>query len=50
MKDRLELNLRDGTPVIVRPLIAEDRPLVAEAYRRILPKPGINDFGHRREK
>jgi len=38
MKDRLELNLRDGTPVIVRPLIEEDRPLVAEAYRRLSPE------------
>lgn len=37
MKDRLELTLRDGTPVIVRPLIEEDRPLVAEAYRRLSP-------------
>lgn len=35
MKDRFELELRDGTPVILRPLIAEDRPLVAEAYRRL---------------
>jgi len=37
MKDRLELELRDGTPVIVRPLIEEDRALVAEAYRRLSP-------------
>lgn len=37
MKDRFELELRDGTPVIVRPLIEEDRPLVAEAYRRLSP-------------
>ncbi|MDP3849330.1 MAG: GNAT family N-acetyltransferase [Luteolibacter sp.] len=37
MKDRLELTLRDGAPVIVRPLIEEDRPLVAEAYRRLSP-------------
>jgi acetyltransferase len=35
--DRLELNLRDGTPVIVRPLIERDRSLVAEAYRRLSP-------------
>ncbi len=35
MNDRLELELRDGTPVIVRPLIEEDRELVAEAYRRL---------------
>jgi len=37
MKDRLEIKLRDGTPVIVRPLIEEDRPLVVEAYRRLSP-------------
>lgn len=35
MKDRFLLNLRDGTPVVVRPLIAEDRALVAEAYKRL---------------
>jgi acetyltransferase len=38
MQDRLELELRDGTPVIVRPLIAEDRTMVAEAYRRLSPE------------
>ena len=38
MRDRLELHLRDGTPVIVRPLIEEDRPAVAEAYRRLSPE------------
>lgn len=37
MKDRFELRLRDGTPVILRPLIEEDRELVAEAYRRLSP-------------
>jgi GNAT superfamily N-acetyltransferase len=44
MKDRLELELRDGTPVVVRPLIAEDRPLVAEAYRRISPEARYQRF------
>ena len=38
MKDRFELHLRNGTPVIVRPLIPEDRPLVAEAYRLLSPE------------
>lgn len=38
MRDRLELHLRDGTPVIVRPLITEDREMVAEAYRRLTPE------------
>ena len=38
MRDRLELHLRDDTPVIVRPLIEEDRPAVAEAYRRLSPE------------
>jgi hypothetical protein len=37
IKDRHELTLRDGTPVIVRPLIEGDRKLVAEAYRRLSP-------------
>jgi acetyltransferase len=44
MKDRLELELRDGTPVIVRPLIEEDRPLVAEAYRRLSPEARYQRF------
>jgi len=38
MGERLELQLRDGTPVIVRPLLEEDRPAVAEAYRRLSPE------------
>jgi len=38
MKDRFEIHLRDGTPVIVRPLIEEDREMVAEAYRRVSPE------------
>jgi GNAT superfamily N-acetyltransferase len=44
MKDRLELKLRDGTPVIVRPLIEEDRSLVAEAYRRLSPEARYQRF------
>lgn len=44
MKDRLELELRDGTPVIVRPLIEEDRRLVAEAYRRLSPEARYQRF------
>jgi acetyltransferase len=44
MKDRLELELRDGTPVIVRPLIDEDRALVAEAYRRLSPEARYQRF------
>lgn len=37
MNDRFELELRDGTPVILRSLIESDRGLVAEAYRRLSP-------------
>lgn len=44
MKDRFELQLRDGTPVIVRPLIEEDRALVAEAYRRLSPEARYQRF------
>ena len=42
--DRLELELRDGTPVIVRPLVAGDRPELAEAYRRLSPEARYNRF------
>ncbi len=42
--DRLELALRDGTPVIVRPLIAQDRELVAEAYRLLSPEARYQRF------
>lgn len=42
--DRLELELRDGTPVIVRPLLPEDRPLVVEAYRRLSPEARYQRF------
>lgn len=44
MRDRFELNLRDGTPVIVRPLIEQDRALVAEAYRRLSPEARYQRF------
>jgi GNAT superfamily N-acetyltransferase len=44
MRDRLVLQLRDGTPVIVRPLIEEDRALVAEAYRRLTPEARYQRF------
>ena len=42
--DRLELFLRDGTPVVARPLIPEDRPALAEAYRRLSPEARYNRF------
>ena len=44
MNERFELQLRDGTPVIVRPLIEEDRPLVAETYRRLSPEARYQRF------
>lgn len=44
MLDRFELNLRDGTPVILRPLIEEDRPMVVEAYRRLSPEARYQRF------
>lgn len=44
MKDRLELVLRDGTPVILRPLMPEDRDLVAEAYLRLSPEARYHRF------
>jgi GNAT superfamily N-acetyltransferase len=42
--DRLELVLRDGTPVVARPLIPEDRTELAEAYRRLSPAARYNRF------
>ena len=42
--ERLELELRDGVPVIARPLIPEDRPALAEAYRRLSPEASYNRF------
>ena len=44
MKDRLELELRDSTPMIVRPLVESDRALVAEAYRRLSPEARYQRF------
>ena len=44
MKDRFELQLRDGTPVVVRLLIEEDGALVAEAYRRLSPEARYQRF------
>lgn len=42
--ERLELKLRDGTAVIARPLIADDRGRLAEAYRRLSPEARYNRF------
>lgn len=47
MNDRFLLELRDATPVIVRPLIEEDRMLVAEAYRRLSPESRYQRFWSR---
>ena len=44
MKDRFELQLRDGTQVILRPLLEEDRPMVIEAYRRLSPEARYQRF------
>jgi len=44
MKDRFELSLRDDTPVIVRPLIEDDREATAEAYRRLSPEARYQRF------
>lgn len=43
-QERLELCLRDGTSVIVRPLIEEDRAAAAEAYRRLSPEARYQRF------
>ncbi len=42
--ERLLLELRDGTPVIVRPLVEEDRAAAAEAYRRLSPEARYQRF------
>lgn len=42
--DRLELELRDGTPVVARPLVPEDRADLAEAYRRLSPEARYHRF------
>lgn len=41
---RLELALSDGTPVIARSLMPEDRAQLAEAYRRLSPAARYNRF------
>jgi acetyltransferase len=43
-RERLELRLRDGTPVIVRPLEEADRAATAEAYRRLSPEARYHRF------
>ncbi|MES2437679.1 MAG: GNAT family N-acetyltransferase [Verrucomicrobiota bacterium] len=42
--ERLELTLRDATPVIARPLVPQDRSELAEAYRRLSPEARYNRF------
>jgi acetyltransferase len=41
---RLELTLRDGTPIVARPLSPADRDKVAEAYRRLSPESRYHRF------
>ena len=36
--------MRDGTPVIARPLVPEDRAALAEAYRRVSPETRYHRF------
>jgi len=43
-EEQFELTLRDGTPVIVRPLIPEDREALAESYRRVSPEARYHRF------
>ncbi len=40
----MEVPLRDGTRVIIRPLVPEDREALAEAYRRLSPEARYNRF------
>lgn len=47
MSERFELQLRDGTPVVVRPLREGDRALVAEAYQRLSPEARFQRFWSR---
>lgn len=42
--DRLELALRDGTPVVARPLTPADREMVADGYRRLSPEARYQRF------
>ena len=41
---RLEIRLRDGTPVVARPLTPADRDYVAEGYRRLSPEARYQRF------
>lgn len=42
--ERLELALRDGTPVIARPLVPGDRAALGEAYKRLSPEARYHRF------
>lgn len=42
--ERIGTVLRDGTPVLVRPLMGSDRAMVAEAYRRLSPEARYHRF------
>lgn len=42
--ERLELRLRDGTPVVARPLTPADREYVAEGYRLLSPEARYQRF------
>lgn len=42
--ERFELTLRDGTPIILRPLLPDDRADLAEAYRRLSPEARYHRF------
>ncbi|BDS07844.1 hypothetical protein NT6N_28840 [Oceaniferula spumae] len=44
MQDHLLLNLRDGTPVVARPLDPSDREGLAEGYRRLSPEARYQRF------
>ena len=48
--ERLELALRDGTPVVARPLTPADREMVAEGYRRLSPEARYQRFWVREGK
>lgn len=44
MPQALDLTLRDGTPVLIRPLVPGDRAALAEAYRRLSPEARYQRF------
>lgn len=48
--ERLELQLRDGKPVVARPLTPADRDMVAEGYRRLSPEARYQRFWVREGK